>query len=178
LKAGASVTLSVGSGTVNMPYDDVLFRYASSELTPFTYTSGDNVQATIPGDAATFPAASIGVKLAEPLIPGIITVPTTTAPMVFTWSSPAAGDTTSAIILSLRYANPATNTFANEQIYCALKDDGSHQLPTSALAAFLASPNDKRSLVMTRWRTREALLDDRTVLHIATSVDTTLTFRP
>jgi hypothetical protein len=118
------------------------------------------------------------VKLAEPLIPGAITVPTTTAPMVFTWNAPEPSDTTSAIILSLRYANPATSPYANEQIYCALNDDGTHQLPTSALAAFLASPNDKRSLVMTRWRTREQAVDGRTILHIATSVDTTLKFTP
>jgi hypothetical protein len=175
-KAGAAVTLGIGTTTVTMPYDDLYFRYANAEASPFTYGAGDVAQATIPGDAAVYPATAISVRLAEPLVPGIITVPTGTTPMAFTWN--AAGDSTSAIILSLRYANPATASYANEQIYCSLKDDGFHQLPTSALAAFLASPNSKRSLVMTRWRTREASLDVRTILHIASSVDTTLVFQP
>ena len=161
-----------------MPYDSVLIRYATPTSPSLSYAAGDAVQVTIPGDAAVYPGGSISVRLAEPLVPGVITVPTGTTPMNFSWNTPLAGDTTSAIILSLRYANPATNGVANEQIYCALKDDGVHALPTSALSAFLASPNDKRSLVMTRWRTREVSLDNRTILHIATSIDTTLTFKP
>ena len=177
-KAGASVSLGIGAGSVTLPYDDLLYRYANPAASPFSYGNGDIVQAAILGDPVVYPASSISVRLAEPIVPGVITVPTTTAPMVFTWNAPIAGDTTSAIILSLRYANPATATVANEQIYCALKDDGTHQLPTSALVAFLASPNDKRSLIMTRWRTRELLIDGRTILHVATSIDTTLTFKP
>lgn len=175
-RAGTALTLGVSGGTVILPYDDLYFRYANAEASPFSYASGDVAQVTIPGDPAVYPASSISVKLAEPLIPGAITVPTGTTPMVFTWN--ATNDTTSAIILSLRYANPATSTYANEQIYCALKDDGTHQISTSSLAAFIASPNDKRSLVMTRWRTRESLVDSRTILHIATSVDTTVRFTP
>jgi hypothetical protein len=177
-QAGTSVSLGVAGSSVSMPYDAGLFRYATPDASPFSYGRGDVVQATIPGDPAVYPAASISVKLAEPLVPGTITVPTGTTPMVFTWNTPETSDTTSAIILSLRYANPATSSYGNEQIYCALKDDGVHQLPTTALQAFLASPNDKRSLVMTRWRTRELSVDSRTILHIASSVDTTLKFTP
>lgn len=175
-RAGDQVSLSVGGTVVSLPYDDLNFRYATPATAPFSYGAGDIVQATIPGNADVYPAASIGVRLAEPLIPGVIAVPTGTAPMVFTWN--ASNDSTAAIILSLRYANPTTSTIANEQIYCSLRDDGAHQLPTTALAAFLASPNDKRALQLTRWRTRESLIDSRTILHIATSVDTSLTFPP
>lgn len=175
-KAGSNVTLGVAGTSINLPYDDLYFRYANPETTPFTYAGGDVAQATIPGDAAVFPASTISVKLAEPLYPGPVVIPSGTASMVFSWNG--TSDTTSAIILSLRYANPATSTYANEQIYCALRDDGSHQLPSTALAAFLASPNSKRSLVLTRWRTREVSVDARTLLHIATSVDTTIVFQP
>ncbi len=178
LKAGATVSIAVSGSTLAMPYDSTLHRYATSTTTPFGYGVGDALQVTIPGDPAVYPASTISVRSAEPLVPGVITVPTGTTPMNFSWNLPLSGDTTSAIILSLRYANPSTSATANEQIFCALKDDGVHALPTSALAAFLASPNDKRSLVMTRWRTRELSLDTRTILHIATSVDTTLTFKP
>ncbi len=175
-KAGPLVNLAVGSASYPMAYDDRNFRYQTDAAVPFTYAIGDSAQLTIPGDTAVFPSTSIKVRLVEPLIPGAVSVPTGTTPMVFTWN--AGRDTTSAIILSLRYASPATATFANEQIYCSLKDDGAHQLPTSALTAFLASPNDKRRLQITRWRTRELRVDGRTFLHIASSIDTTLVFRP
>jgi len=175
-KAGPLVNLAVGSTTYPMAYDDRNFRYATDAAVPFSYAAGDSAQVTIPGDPAVFPATSIKVRLAEPIIPGTVSVPTGTTPMVFTWN--AGRDSSSAIILSLRYANPASASFANEQIYCSLKDDGTHQLPTSALTAFLASPNDKRRLQITRWRTRELSVDGRTFLHIASSIDTTLVFQP
>ncbi len=175
-KAGPLVNLAVGSATYPMTYDDRNLRYATDAAVPFSYVVGDSAQLTIPGDPAVFPATSIKVRLAEPLLPGAVSVPTGTTPMVFTWN--AGRDTSSAIILSLRYANPASSAFANEQIYCSLKDDGTHQLPTSALAAFVASPNDKRRLQITRWRTRELRVDGRTFLHIASSIDTTLVFQP
>jgi hypothetical protein len=175
-KAGAAMSLTYGSATVSVPYDDVNFRYATPDNAPFAYGSGDVLQASIPGDGTVYPAANITVRLAEPLIPGVITVPSGTTPMAFTWN--ASNDSTAAIILSLRYANPPTTSYANEQIYCSLRDDGAHLLPTSALDAFLASPSAKRSLQLTRWRSRETLLDDRTILHIATSIDTTITFPP
>jgi len=175
-KAGTTATLGIGSTTVPLPYDDLLFRYSTPENVTFSYNRGDVAQASLPGAADVYPAATISVPLAEPIIPGTITVPTGTTPMVFAWNGPT--DSTSAVILSLRYANPATSTYANEQIYCSLYDDGFYQIPTSSLTAFLASPNSKRALTLTRWRTREAFPDSRTILHIATSVDTTMTFPP
>lgn len=175
-KAGSPATLGIGTTTVNLPYDDLLFRYATPENQPFTYTRGDVVQASIPGDPSVYPAATISVPLAEAIIPGVIRLPTGTEAMSFTWN--AAIDSTSAVILSLRYANPATSPYANEQIYCSLNDDGSHLLPSTVLTAFMASPNSMRSLQLTRWRTRESFPDSRTILHIASSVDTTITFQP
>lgn len=175
-QAGSNITLGIGSSNVLLAYDATYQRYSNPQNSPFSYTSGQEVQVTIPGDPAVFPSATIGVRLAEPLAVGPVAVPAGTAPMTFTWN--AVNDSTSAIILSLRYANPATSPYPNEQIYCSLEDDGTHQLPTSGLAAFLASPNNMRVLQITRWRTREAIVDARTVLHIATSVDTTITFQP
>lgn len=176
LKAGPALTLSYGTTTVTMPYDSVNFRYASPAASPFKYSAGDIVQATIPGSAGGFPAASISLRLAEPLIPGTIKIPTGTEPMTFTWN--AASDSLSAIIVSLRYANPITSTYANEQIYCALNDDGLYQLSSAALTAFFASPADKRSLVMTRWRTNQLATSTQSLLHISSSVDTTIRFTP
>ena len=175
-KAGNPATLGIAGTVVNLPYDDILFRYATPENITFSYTRGDVAQASIPGDPSVYPAASISVPLAEPIVPGIIKIPAGTEAMSFTWN--AAIDSTSSIILSLRYANPATSPYANEQIYCSLNDDGAHLLPTTVLTAFLASPNSMRSLQLTRWRTRESFPDARTILHVASSVDTTLTFPP
>ena len=175
-QAGDAVGFTVGGRPLSLAYDATYQRYATPENTPFTYTAGEQVQVSIPGTASVFPASTIGVRLAEPIIPGTISIPSGTTPMTFTWN--AASDTSSAIILSLRYANPAQSSYANEQIYCALRDDGTHQLPTTALAAFLASPNDKRVLQITRWRTNEVKIDSRTFLHVASSIDTTLTFQP
>lgn len=175
-KAGESVSLAVGATSVSMPFDAAFARYANAAGAPFSYGVGDVAQVTVPGDPAVYPAASISVKLAEPIVPGAVSIPAGTEPMVFTWN--ATNDSTAAVILSLRYANPANSTYANEQIYCALKDDGTHQISTTALANFLASPASKRSFVMTRWRTKEALVDSRTGIHIVSSVDTTVVFQP
>lgn len=175
-QAGESVTFSVGGRSVSLPYESSNQRYATPSATPFTYAAGELVQATIPGNPSTFPASTITVRLAEPLLPGVVSVPVGTEPMTFTWN--AASDTTSAIILSLRYANPAQSSYANEQIFCALRDDGTHQLPTTALTAFLASPIDKRKLQLTRWRTSQVTVDSRSFLHVTTSIDTTISFQP
>ncbi|MCC6242004.1 MAG: hypothetical protein IT353_04145 [Gemmatimonadaceae bacterium] len=175
-QAGEAVTFSVGGRAVTLPYESSNQRYATPPATPFTYAAGEQVQATIPGNPSTFPASSITVRLAEPIFPGPVAIPTGTTPMTFTWN--AAPDTTSAIVLSLRYANPAQSSYANEQIFCALRDDGTHQLPSSALTAFLASPNDKRLLQLTRWRTSQVSVDSRSFLHVTTSIDTTITFQP
>lgn len=175
-RAGNEVTIAVGATNIVLPYEAGFLRYANLLGTPFTYAVGDNAQVSIPGEGDLYPSANISVPLVEPLLPGPVVLPTGTESMNVTWNP--STDTTTAIILSLRYANPSTSTYANEQIYCALKDDGAHQLASSTLAAFLASPSNRRSLTMTRWRTRETLIDARTLLHIATSVDTIIPFQP
>ena len=136
--------------------------------------AGDLAVATIPGAADAYPASTISVRLAEPIVPGAVTVPAAGVVLPVTWN--AGGDSTAAVILSLRYANPSNSSYGNEQIYCTLKDDGRFEIPASALGPFLAAPNSTRSLRLTRWRTREALLDAKTILHIASAVDSTVRF--
>ena len=108
-KAGASVALAVGTTTVTLPYDANLFRYANPATTPFPYATGDAAQVSIPDAGDVFPASTISVRLAEPLLPGAITLPVSGQPLVVTWNA-VSGDTTSAIILQLKYANPATSS--------------------------------------------------------------------
>lgn len=173
-QAGASATLTVGTQALTLPYSTLLFRYGTAANAPFTYRAGDQATARIPGDSAVFPASSITVKLAEPLVPGPLTLPTAGQPLAVTWNG--TNDASSAVLLSLRYANPPGGTAANEQVYCAARDDGAFDIPASGLAPFLAAPAATRSLKITRWRTNEAQPDPRTLVHIASSVDTILRF--
>jgi hypothetical protein len=172
LRAGGSVNLSIGSAPVSLAFEDANTRYLNARTTPFTYRPGDSLTVSVPGETNGYPSGTLRAKLAEPIIPGPVVVPSGTAPMSFTWN--ATNDSTAAVILALRYANPATVTYANEQVYCQLRDDGAHQLASSALTNFLRAPLETRSLLLIRWRTRQAQLDSRTALHIASSVDTTV----
>ena len=87
----------------------------------------------------------------------------------------ASSDTTAAILLSLKYNNPTTSSYPNEQIFCSAKDDGRFEIPAGALTALRASPASLRTITLTRFRTNESLLpDNRTLLHVATTVDTVL----
>lgn len=174
LKAGTSVGFAFGSSTLTLPYDSTLLRYANPAAAPFVYSNGDIARVTVAGATPGFPASTISVPLAEPVIPGDIQVPPFGSALNVTWT--ASADTTTAIILSVKYANPVTSSYANEQIYCTLKDDGAFALPATALTYFLAAPGATRTLQLTRWRTRSLLIDDKTLLHIASSVDTIVKF--
>lgn len=166
-------TLVVGGTPAVLGFRDTLARYEPTVAT-VRYRAGDLAQFTVPADAA-FPGASLSVKMAEPILPGPITVPSVGQSMNVTWNG--TNDPTAAIILSLRYANPATSPYANEQVFCALRDDGVHDFTPVALTNFYISPPALRSLTITRWRTNEALPDARSLLHLASSFDTTIAIR-
>lgn len=174
LKAGESLALTFAGNNVAMPYSTAFLRYEPAAGAPLTYAAGDAATISIPGLAGTFPAAAISVKLAEPIIPGPIVLPAEGAPLDVTWN--ATNDATAAIILSVRYGATPTAAVQNEQIYCALKDDGAFQVPASGLGAFLASPNALRSVTLVRWRTQEARPDSSSLLHVVSTVDTIVRF--
>ncbi len=115
-------------------------------------------------------ASTVTVRLAEPIIPEDITTPLANSDMAVRWN---AGDATSAIILTIRYANPANSTYANEQLLCSLRDDGSEDILSTALGPFLLSPANMRSVKLTRWRTQVVQPDTRSILHIVSTVDST-----
>ncbi|MEO7362947.1 MAG: hypothetical protein ABI120_21620 [Gemmatimonadaceae bacterium] len=171
LKAGTALSMIVGSGATTtareLGYDLANLRYQSSAV---LYKANDSITVSIPGDAAGFPASSIKLRLAEPLFPEDVTVPTGSDKMTVRWN--ASSDTTTAIILSLRYANPPSSTYANEQLICALKDDGAEDITGTVLGPFTLSPVGMRSLKLTRWRTNLVLPGDAAVLHIVSTIDT------
>jgi hypothetical protein len=171
---GANLGLTAGAVSWSLGLNSSFQRYETTSAQPFAYNAGESATITIPNGGDVFPASSHTLKLAEPIVPGPLTVPAAGQDWQITWNG--SNDNVASVQLRLRYANPATNPVANEQLYCVLRDDGATVLPASSLAAFLASPAARRSVRLLRWRTSEKLLDDRTLLHMSSTVDTVVTF--
>jgi hypothetical protein len=174
LKVGESLALSVAGTSIAMPFSTAFSRYEPATGALLSYAAGDAATLTVPGVAGAFPAAAISVKLAEPILPGRLVIPAAGLPLDVTWN--ATNDASAAIILSVRYGATPTSTVQNEQIYCALKDDGAFQVPATALAALLASPSALRSATLIRWRTQEVRPDSSSLLHIVSTIDTIVRF--
>jgi hypothetical protein len=170
LKVGESLALTFAGNNVALPYSASLLRYQPAAGTVLSYGVGDAATVSIPGAAAVFPATAVSVKLAEPIVPSPVATPAAGSPLVVNWNG--TNDASAAIILSVRYGATPTAATANEQIYCALKDDGAFQIPATGLNAFQASPSALRSLALIRWRTNEVRPDASTLLHIVSTVDT------
>lgn len=172
-RAGDSITVAIGGRTIKLGFRTDSSRYDLQRSGSTTYSSGDIATITVPGADTSFPASSISLKLAEPLIPGPVAAPQVSGdPMRITWN--ATNDSSSAVLLFLRYGNTSQATRANEQIYCQMRDDGQTSLAYSTLSAFVVSPVATRSLRMIRFRTNVLQLDTRTILHAASQVDTTV----
>ncbi len=171
MRAGPTITMRVGTGanalSTTLAFEQPRVRYASAG--GIEYAAGDSVTLDIPGDATGFPVAVIKTRLAEPLTVQDVTVQPVGFPMAVRWN--ASSDTTTAVYISLKYANPPTRTYANEQVLCSLRDDGTEDIQAAALTAFHASPVALRSLTVTRWRTAIANPAEKTLLHIVSTVD-------
>ena len=171
LQAGQALTMQIGttasSRSTSLAFEQSKMRYATPGAV--SYVGGDSVTINIPGQVGGFPVAVIRTRLAEPLIVPDVTVPAAGSPMAILWN--ASADTTTAIYLSLKYPNPTTSTYANEQVLCALRDDGTEDIPAGGLTAFLEAPASRRSLTVTRWRTAVLNPTDKALLHIVSSVD-------
>lgn len=150
---GTSVGLSL-SGRV-----DSLQRASSADgtyqLTPartLAYTPGDSARFTIAGDSTAFPAFVATVKTAEPFLISTFSIPALGADLPVSWSPAADG---AAMYISLRYNDGADSkpTIANRQLFCALRDDGTHSIPGPVLAAWGTGPVAARSAHAIRVRT-------------------------
>lgn len=170
--AGDAVTIVVGGDTRTLPYSATALRYETSSASPIAFTAGDVAQVTLPGNGSQFPAMTGAVKLAEPLELGALTIPAAGENLTVTWNG--TNDPTAAIILQLKYPNPPSTSYANEQVYCALQDDGSVVLPGGLLNPFQVATS-KRSLTLIRWRTNYVTTAQAN-LHLTSSIDTTVVF--
>ncbi len=171
--AGNGIAFSVSGRSTALTYNTTLSRYEAA-AGQVTYNSGETATLTIPDAGTVFPATTLSLKLAEPLIPNAITLPTAGNDWLVRWNG--TNDDVSSIQVQLFYANSSTATKPNEQVYCVFKDDGTQAIPSQYLATFLASPNGLRSMRLMRWRTNERVVDANTLLHLASTIDTVITF--
>ena len=174
-QAGDAIGISVAGTSVSLPYEAANLRYATPTAQRFAYAAGNVAQATIPGLTDVYPGSSISVKLAEPILPGLVTLPAAGQPIAVTWN--ATNDTTAVVNISLRYRIGSGTNVAMEQLVCSARDDGAFDIPSSTLESFRTSPVDTRSMSITRFRTNFAELDDRTLLFIGSSIDTVFVLR-
>ncbi len=176
LRAGSALQLTVRGNTLNLPVTESLLRYTLPSAGAFTYAVGDSARITVPGEAGGFPASVVSVRLAEPVFVQQVTTPPANTPMVVRWNS--NGDNNSSMILSLQFGFGVNPVDANAQVLCVAPDTGSFEIPGSLLGEYLSSPLVLRRLVLQRWRTNFASLDDLTLLHVVSSVDTSLVPTP
>lgn len=170
--AGDPVSVLVAGATRSLPYSDADKRYATPAASPISYTAGDIAQVTVPGNGTLFPAIAGSVKLAEPIELAPVVLPAAGNNLTITWNG--TNDATAAVILQIKYPNPVGSPYANEQVYCALRDDGSVVLPGGLLNPFSLATT-KRSLTLVRWRTN-LVTANGAYLHLTSSTDTTVVF--
>lgn len=125
---------------------DQTYRLAAAA--GLTFTPGDSVFLTIPGDAAGFPSASVAGKTAEPFTLAPIVVPPATQNMTVTWS--AASDANAAMLISFRFHDGA-GTGVNQQLFCDFRDDGTGTVQAALIAKWAAS--GEREVLAERLRT-------------------------
>lgn len=166
---GSGLALSVGGRPTTLTYNSTLLRYETGSV-PLTYSAGEAATLTVPDAGAVFPAGSLSLKLAEPIVPAALALPAPNADWTVRWNG--TNDGLSSIQLQLQYATNSLVTAPNEQVYCVLIDDGVTTLPAANLTGFLASPGAMRSMRLLRWRTNERVLDPNTLLHLTSTVDT------
>ncbi|HYW30766.1 MAG TPA: hypothetical protein VE869_04600 [Gemmatimonas sp.] len=174
-RAGDAVGFQVGARNLSLEYDAVRMRYALPSAGTFAYAKGDVATITIPGAAGGYPASNISVKLAEPVVPGVIAVPAPGEPFSVRWN--AVSDPTSLVIISLRYGTGGAGSALSEQLYCTATDDGLFEIQASSLFNFQSSPVATRSLSITRFRSNQSLIDPRTLIFVGSTADSVIALR-
>lgn len=177
LEPGGPIPLSIGGSSVGSLVEPagVTGVYVLPEPTTFQYAFGDTLRVTVPGTAGGFPAGQVSVRLAEPVQLGAISVPGPGDDFPVSWVSNGQG--TSGIIISLRFGVAQTSVRPDRQVLCLVRDNGAYTIPGGILGDYYASLPDHRELNVLRWRTNSTRVDERSVLHIVSSLDTTASLR-
>lgn len=164
LSAGEALTLTVSGTAVTLPRTG-LEEFAYQASSAITFTPGDSARLDVPGEEGQFPAFTLAVKTAEAFVLEPVGVPAVGDDMAVRWTP--AGDTSSAMLISLRYAAPNTTTI-NQEIFCDARDTGEIDVSSVVLNGWREAGNGLRQVVATRARTAE-LQGQGSLLHIYSS---------
>lgn len=167
LLAGDAIGVSVSgqAGSLLPETDGFVITYSAVTPTGISFTPGDTMTVTVPGETDGFPAASIKVRTSEPFTHSVVPeVPEQGVAIDLTWdAAPAPG---SVISFSLRYASNGANV-VNQQVLCVYTDDGAGTIPGYLLNGWRTT--DRRQLVVTRLRHTTVDVDDRSTLAIVST---------
>jgi hypothetical protein len=147
LPAGDAITMSLSGTQVTLAPVGVTapgtYAVAGGARVPFT--PGDVASFTIPGAEGGFPASQTQVRTVLPFAFDAVPVPSVGSDVTLRWTPP--GDTSSAMTVSLRYAAPGAAAL-NEELFCALIDDGEHVIDAAELARWQQSAGPREVLAL------------------------------
>lgn len=174
LEPGGPVPLSIRGSSVGMLDEPVGVPgvYVLPAPNSFQYVLGDTLRVNVPGAAGGFPAGQVSLRLAEPIQLAALTNVAPGDDFPISWANNGQG--TSGVILALRFGVSATSLAPDRQVLCLVRDNGGYTIPGGILGEYYASPPDHRELNVLRWRTNSQQIDERSLLHIVSSLDTTV----
>ena len=152
LDAGASISMSIGSRTDEIPRVSAsgVTNYNLAAGTTLPYRPGDSIVVRIPGANGGYPNVELRARTAETLNLQPL-VPPTTGYMQLRWN--AATDTNSSLVLQLLFAPAGGSGAISREIRCAFRDDGVDSISLAQYQEWSASANLKREVVANRLRT-------------------------
>lgn len=150
---GTAITAQSDLATATLPAALVSggtrYQLANGDLA-LRYTPGQSVVFTIPGDPNGFPAMTFSAVTATSFTLGPIeTNPTND--LHLTWG-PVQDPLNSALVISLEYSSSPSSSAADRQIYCAVKDDGAFDVPSTLAEKWKNSSAAARTVTAYRWR--------------------------
>lgn len=153
ISGGTAVTAQSDLATATLPAALVgggtIYRLADGD-SPLRYTPGQPIVFTIPGDPNGFPTMTFSAVTAKPFALGPIeTDPTSELPL--TWG-PVQDPVNAALVISLQYSSSPSSPEADRQIYCAVKDDGTFNVPSNLAEKWKNSSAAARAVTAYRWR--------------------------
>lgn len=157
LDAGASVSATIGGVATELPRaaSGGTTGYGLASGTSIGYRPGDSVVVKVPGVAGGYPVSEVRSRTAESFTIQPIS-PTANATIPLRWTQ--ATDGNSSLIVSLQYTPPGA-TARTQEIRCAFTDDGIDSIPARQHAAWSATTNVSRVVVVTRLRTALVAID-------------------
>lgn len=170
MEVGSAISLVFPDKTEPLtPLTTADYTYYRTELaTGIVFTPGDSVEAQIPGNGGSYPPVNLKVRTAEEFTHAVVPVPEEGVNIDLTWDPTA--EPGSIMSFSLRYVTSTSQTgLYNQQVFCALGDDGAHTIQAGLLDGWRTSQNDLREVKATRLRFAELQVDTRSKVAIVST---------